>query len=126
MFNPDLRGVLKNHLSRYSLVTATAKRAREISENAEENKIIMTEKPVSVAIDEIIKTFNGKIDRKQMISCLIEHYPEYVSDIINPLVDNNNKIVVFFLRFIKGKSSLSSFLLWSIIWIFVIISSAPT
>lgn len=55
MFNPDLRGVLKNHLSRYSLVTATAKRAREISEYAEENKIIMTEKPVSVAIDEIIK-----------------------------------------------------------------------
>lgn len=55
MFNPDLRGVLKNHLSRYSLVTATAKRAREISENAEENKIIMTEKPVSIAIDEIIK-----------------------------------------------------------------------
>ena len=55
MFNPDLRGVLKNHLSRYSLVTATAKRAREISENAEENKIIMTEKPVSIAIDEIIR-----------------------------------------------------------------------
>ncbi len=55
MFNPDLRGVLKNHLSRYSLVTATAKRAREISEHAEANKIIMTEKPVSVAIDEIIK-----------------------------------------------------------------------
>lgn len=55
MFNPDLRGVLKNHLSRYSLVTATAKRAREISEYAEANKIIMTEKPVSVAIDEIIK-----------------------------------------------------------------------
>ena len=54
MFNPDLRGVLKNHLSRYSLVTATAKRAREISENAEENKIIMTEKPVSVALDEIL------------------------------------------------------------------------
>ena len=54
MFNPDLRGVLTNHLSRYSLVTATAKRAREISENAEENKIIMTEKPVSVALDEIL------------------------------------------------------------------------
>ncbi len=54
MFNPDLRGVLKNHLSRYSLVTATAKRAREISEEAEANKIIMTEKPVSIAIDEIL------------------------------------------------------------------------
>ncbi|MBQ7838321.1 MAG: DNA-directed RNA polymerase subunit omega [Clostridia bacterium] len=55
MFNPDLRGVLTNHMSRYSLVTATAKRAREISEDAEEKKIIMTEKPVSVALDEILK-----------------------------------------------------------------------
>ena len=54
MFNPDLRGVLKNHLSRYSLVTATAKRAREIAETAEENTEIMTEKPVSVALEEIL------------------------------------------------------------------------
>ncbi|MBQ6708519.1 MAG: DNA-directed RNA polymerase subunit omega [Clostridia bacterium] len=55
MFNPDLTNVLKNHLSRYSLVTATAKRAREIAEDAEENNVIITEKPVSLAIDEIIK-----------------------------------------------------------------------
>ncbi len=54
MFNPDLRGLLKNHLSRYSLVTATAKRAREISEDAEANKIAMTEKPVSVALEELL------------------------------------------------------------------------
>ncbi|MBR3780164.1 MAG: DNA-directed RNA polymerase subunit omega [Clostridia bacterium] len=54
MFNPDLRGVLTNHLSRYSLVTATAKRARGIAEEAEENKVIMTEKPVSVALEEIL------------------------------------------------------------------------
>lgn len=54
MFNPDLKGVLKNHLSRYSLVTATAKRAREIAETAEENKEIITEKPVSLALDEIL------------------------------------------------------------------------
>ncbi len=54
MFNPDLRGVLTNHLSRYSLVTATAKRAREISEEAEENKQIITEKPVSLALEEIL------------------------------------------------------------------------
>lgn len=54
MFNPDLRGVLQNHLSRYSLVTATAKRAREIAEDAENKKIIMTEKPVSVALEEIL------------------------------------------------------------------------
>ncbi|MBP3696598.1 MAG: DNA-directed RNA polymerase subunit omega [Clostridia bacterium] len=54
MFNPDLRGVLKDHLSRYSLVTATAKRAREIAEEAEANKEIITEKPVSLALEEIL------------------------------------------------------------------------
>ncbi len=54
MFNPDLRGVLTNHLSRYSLVIATAKRAREIAEAAEENKEIITEKPVSLALEEIL------------------------------------------------------------------------
>ncbi|MBR4766601.1 MAG: DNA-directed RNA polymerase subunit omega [Clostridia bacterium] len=54
MNNPDLRKVLKNHLSRYSLVTATAKRARAISEEAEENRELLTEKPVSLAIEEII------------------------------------------------------------------------
>lgn len=54
-FNPDLKTVLTGHMSRYSLVRATAKRAREIAEEAEEKKIILTEKPVSIAIDEIIK-----------------------------------------------------------------------
>ena len=31
MLNPDLKGVLSQGVSRYSLVTATAKRAREIA-----------------------------------------------------------------------------------------------
>ena len=55
MFNPDLRQILTNHLSRYSLVTATAKRAREISDEALENDEIMIEKPVSLALDEILE-----------------------------------------------------------------------
>lgn len=55
MFNPDLKNVLKNHLSRYSLVTATAKRARQISDEALENGEIMLEKPVSIALDEIVE-----------------------------------------------------------------------
>ncbi len=59
MFNPDLRNVLKDHTSRYSLVTAVAKRAREISADAQENGEILSEKPVSLALDEII---SGKID----------------------------------------------------------------
>ena len=54
MFNPDLRNVLKNHTSRYSLVTAIAKRAREISADAQENGEILNDKPVSIALDEII------------------------------------------------------------------------
>ena len=59
MFNPDLRKVLANNQSRYSLVTAVAKRAREISSEAQENGEILNEKPVSIALDEII---NGKFE----------------------------------------------------------------
>lgn len=58
-FNPDLQGVLKDHMSRYSLVRATAKRARAIAEEAEEEKIILVEKPVSIALDEIL---NGEFE----------------------------------------------------------------
>ena len=59
MFNPDLRNVLKNNVSRYSLVTAVAKRASEIALDAEENNEILDEKPVSLALDEII---TGKVE----------------------------------------------------------------
>ena len=59
MFNPDLRNVLKNRTSRYSLVSAVAKRAREISSEAQENDEILNDKPVSIALDEII---NGKFE----------------------------------------------------------------
>lgn len=54
MFNPNLKNVLSNHLSRYSLVIATAKRAREISIAADDNGEILIEKPVSLALDEIV------------------------------------------------------------------------
>jgi DNA-directed RNA polymerase subunit omega len=59
MFNPDLRNVLKDNASRYSLVIAVAKRAREISAEADENQEILDEKPVSIALDEII---SGKLE----------------------------------------------------------------
>ncbi len=54
MFNPDLKDVLKDNVSRYSLVTAVAKRAREIAIAAEEEGEVLDEKPVSIALDEII------------------------------------------------------------------------
>ena len=44
--------------NRYLLVNVAAKRAREIAENAELNEIKLTEKPVRLALDDII---SGKI-----------------------------------------------------------------
>lgn len=58
-FNPDLRKLLngehgEKHISRYSLVTATAKLAREISEENEEKDELVTEKPVSAALEKLL------------------------------------------------------------------------
>ena len=58
-FNPDLSSVLSNHLSRYSLVRATANRAREIAETPELNEKCGTEKPVTYALDEFL---TGKLE----------------------------------------------------------------
>lgn len=54
MLNQDLSKVLSGHISRYSLVTATAKRAREIADKNLEDNNITTEKPVSVALNEFL------------------------------------------------------------------------
>ena len=58
MLNPDLRELLKNKTSRYSLVTAVAKRAREVSEDKVLNEKCGTEKPVSYALNEFL---DGKL-----------------------------------------------------------------
>lgn len=55
MLNIDLRPILVNNLSRYSLVAATAKRARSIVDESKNNNEILVEKPVSIALDEFIK-----------------------------------------------------------------------
>ena len=54
MLNPDLRKLLKNKTSRYSLVTAVAKRARQITDTPELREKCGTEKPVSYALDEFL------------------------------------------------------------------------
>jgi len=54
MFSPDLRKLLKDHTSRYSLVTAVAKRAREIVNDEELKEKCGTRKPVSYALDEFL------------------------------------------------------------------------
>lgn len=52
MLRPSVNQILKNNESYYSLVIGIAKRAREISENAIEEKIILNEKPVKTAVAE--------------------------------------------------------------------------
>ena len=53
MINPDLRESLKNKTSRYSLVTAVAKRARMIVDESLSDGIVVEEKPVSLAVGEL-------------------------------------------------------------------------
>ena len=55
MFNPDLKKLLKGCNSRYSLVVGTAKRAREIRDEAIKNEQHIDVKTVSTAIDEILE-----------------------------------------------------------------------
>ena len=53
MLNVDLQKLLKGDISRYELISATAKRARMIVDEAEKNKTIIVEKPVSIAVEEL-------------------------------------------------------------------------
>ena len=58
-FNPDLKELLHGengdkNVSRYSLVSATAKLAREISDEANMEGEILTEKPVSLALEKLL------------------------------------------------------------------------
>ncbi len=62
MLNPDLRGLLKDHTSRYSLVTAVAKRARQVAEDPILSEKCGTEKPVSYALDEFL---DGKLEIRE-------------------------------------------------------------
>lgn len=55
MLNVDLQELLKDGTSRYELVAATAKRARMIVDEAaaSREKVIIVDKPVSIAVDEL-------------------------------------------------------------------------
>ena len=50
MLYPPIYKLLEHVDSRYLLVNAVAKRARQIAEEAAENHISLTEKPVTLAI----------------------------------------------------------------------------
>ena len=65
MFNPDLSVLLKNHVSRYSLVTATAKRARAIADEAHFNGDHLTEKPVSRLRQQVKERSHGPCSHRK-------------------------------------------------------------
>lgn len=50
MLRPAVSEILKDGQSYYSLVIAVAKRARQIAQEAEEEHIVLTEKPVKIAV----------------------------------------------------------------------------
>jgi DNA-directed RNA polymerase subunit omega len=53
MLYPSMNKLLKKVESRYLLVNLTAKRAREIAEDAEKQGFELSDKPVKMAINEI-------------------------------------------------------------------------
>ncbi|HEX3038774.1 MAG TPA: DNA-directed RNA polymerase subunit omega [Caproiciproducens sp.] len=55
MLKPSAEIILNTKLSRYSLVVAIAKRAREIAGDAEMRGEIIVEKPVDLAVQEFLK-----------------------------------------------------------------------
>jgi len=56
MRNPDLRDLITGKTTRFSLVTATSKRARDIVDTAIANKDPLAgDKPVSLALDDLME-----------------------------------------------------------------------
>ncbi len=54
MLYPSMSDLLKNVNNRYMLVNLTAKRARDIATLAEENETPLAEKPVKLALNDIM------------------------------------------------------------------------
>jgi len=63
MLFPSLESLIKDHRSRYSLVIAVARRAREIVEDAEAKGIRLEDKPVNIAVQELSE---GKYDFREL------------------------------------------------------------
>lgn len=53
MLRPAVNQIISKNESCYSLVIAVAKRAREIADNLAEKSLILEEKPVKTAVEEI-------------------------------------------------------------------------
>lgn len=65
MLKPSAEIILNTKLSRYSLVVAIAKRAREIAGDAEVRGEIIVEKPVDLAVQEYLQHKYMIIEHKE-------------------------------------------------------------
>lgn len=54
MVRPELQDLLENNDSVFSLVIAVAKRSRDIAEKAQDDHVELSDKPVNIAVDELI------------------------------------------------------------------------
>lgn len=54
MLHPSMSELLEKVDNRYLLVNVAAKRARQIAEEAEMNEVSLAEKPVKLALDDIV------------------------------------------------------------------------
>lgn len=55
MLKPSANIIKTPHMNQYSLVIAVAKRARQISEEAEQEGMKLTDKPVDLAVQDFVK-----------------------------------------------------------------------
>jgi len=56
--NHEIQSLIEDNESVFSLVIAVAKRSRDIAEKAQEDRVELSDKPVNIAMREIMK---GKI-----------------------------------------------------------------
>ena len=81
MLNPDLRELLKNKTSRYSLVTAVAKRARQISNKRIEEGDPDISDPVDVASKEIDEGKIVVVNKEKQVKDVI------VDDVVEDVIE---------------------------------------
>ena len=68
MLNPAIGKLIKNSESRYKLVLDIAKRAREIADEAIKNEEIITEKPVTLALNAMAAKIDDEAEVKDEAS----------------------------------------------------------
>ena len=66
MLKPSANIIKTPHMNQYSLVIAVAKRARQISEQAENEGAKLVEKPVDLAVQDFVQDRYRSIEPKEI------------------------------------------------------------